>query len=183
MVAWNPQHLTMGAEHPPPSRMALKHSPKPGWLVSALQLPSCSSRAVPTPRYTCARAHIPESLQGTATQRKLSHTRLGAPTCWLWGKDLRRGASKRNSRREGMGSHPPRAGSRQCQSRDGLSEGPPEGRLRRESRLHTTVSAALPFLSFFSSSSPPAPSKVKMMPVWEFTPTAVTTILPEPSMT
>ena len=82
-----------------------------------------------------------------------------------------------------MGSHPPRAGSRQCQSRDGLSEGPLEGRLRRESRLHTTVSAALPFLSFFSSSSPPAPSKVKMMPVWEFTPTAVTTILPEPSMT
>lgn len=41
----------------------------------------------------------------------------------------------------------------------------------------------LPFLSFFSSSSPPAPSRVKMMPVWEFTPTAVTSIRPEPSMT
>lgn len=42
------------------------------------------------------------------------------------------------------------------------------------------------FFSFsfsFSSSSPPAPSKVKMIPVWEFTPTAVTTILPEPSIT
>lgn len=40
-----------------------------------------------------------------------------------------------------------------------------------------------PFLSFFSSSSPLAPSKVKIIPVWEFTPTAVTTIRPEPSMT
>lgn len=40
-----------------------------------------------------------------------------------------------------------------------------------------------PFFSFFSSSSPPAPSKVKMIPVWEFTPTAVTNIRPEPSIT
>ena len=175
----DPQHLTMGAEHPP--RMAPKLSPKPGWLVSALQIPSYSSRALPTPWHTCTWAHMPQSLQGTAIQRKLPCTRLGAPNCWMWGKYLRKGASKRNSRRED--SHPPRAGSHQCQSRDGLSEGPPAGSLRRESRLHTMVSAVLPFLSFFSSSSPPAPSKVKMMPVWEFTPTAVTTILPEPSMT
>lgn len=41
----------------------------------------------------------------------------------------------------------------------------------------------LPFF-FFSSSSPSlAPKRVKMIPVWELTPTAVTTIRPEPSMT
>lgn len=40
-----------------------------------------------------------------------------------------------------------------------------------------------PFFSFFSSSSVPAPSRVKMIPVWELTPTAVTTIRPDPSIT
>lgn len=40
-----------------------------------------------------------------------------------------------------------------------------------------------PFFSFPSSSISPAPSRVKMMPVCEFTPTAVTSILPEPSIT
>lgn len=40
-----------------------------------------------------------------------------------------------------------------------------------------------PFFSFFSSSSVPAPSRVKMIPVWELTPTAVTTMRPEPSIT
>lgn len=41
----------------------------------------------------------------------------------------------------------------------------------------------LPFF-FFSSSSPSlAPKRVKMIPVWELIPTAVTNIRPEPSMT
>lgn len=39
------------------------------------------------------------------------------------------------------------------------------------------------FLTFFSSSFSLAPSRVKMMPVWELRPTADTTILPDPSIT
>ena len=43
--------------------------------------------------------------------------------------------------------------------------------------------SCIPFFSFPSSSTSPAPSRVKMMPVCELTPTAVTSILPEPSIT
>lgn len=43
--------------------------------------------------------------------------------------------------------------------------------------------SVLLFLTFFSSSFSLAPSRVKMMPVWELRPTADTTILPDPSMT
>ncbi len=39
-----------------------------------------------------------------------------------------------------------------------------------------------PFFTFFSSSSP-APKRVKMIPVWEFRPTALTNIRPDPSIT
>lgn len=46
-----------------------------------------------------------------------------------------------------------------------------------------TVKFDKPFFSFTSSSMSPAPSRVKMMPVCELTPTAVTSILPEPSIT
>lgn len=52
------------------------------------------------------------------------------------------------------------------------------------SRHWSVYKVFLPFLfSFFSSSTSPAPSKVKMIPVWELMPTALTTIFPEPSIT
>lgn len=51
----------------------------------------------------------------------------------------------------------------------------------RRTRMHPQC--PLPFF-FFSDSSPLlAPKRVKMIPVWELTPTAVTTIRPDPSMT
>lgn len=43
--------------------------------------------------------------------------------------------------------------------------------------------SVLLFLTFFSSSFSLAPSRVKMIPVWELRPTADTTILPDPSIT
>lgn len=54
----------------------------------------------------------------------------------------------------------------------------PWGQERRESHSE----CLLPFF-FFSSSPSLAPKRVKMIPVWELTPTAVTNIRPEPSMT
>lgn len=45
------------------------------------------------------------------------------------------------------------------------------------------LSRVLLFLTFFSSSFSLAPSRVKMMPVWELRPTADTNILPDPSIT
>lgn len=45
------------------------------------------------------------------------------------------------------------------------------------------LSHVLLFLTFFSSSFSLAPSRVKMIPVWELRPTADTTILPDPSIT
>lgn len=60
---------------------------------------------------------------------------------------------------------------------------------RKEKNLQDSVKNHLersPFFIFLmacSCSSTAAPSSVKMMPAWELTPTAVTTILPLPSMT
>lgn len=48
-------------------------------------------------------------------------------------------------------------------------------------RQMSTDGVRLPFLLFFSSAA--APSSAKMMPAWELIPTAVTTILPLPSIT
>lgn len=73
-----------------------------------------------------------------------------------------------------MASHPLRAGSPQCQSQGLGQQGAVTRQARKRAQLRMRASGlvalelqgtvALPFLSFFSS-SPPAPSKVKMMPV------------------
>lgn len=54
---------------------------------------------------------------------------------------------------------------------------------RETGRKRQVQGTPLPFFTFFSSSPSPAPKRVKMIPVWELMPTAVTTILPEPSIT
>lgn len=50
-------------------------------------------------------------------------------------------------------------------------------------RVSQALSHVLLFLTFFSSSCSLAPSRVKMMPVWELRPTADTSIRPDPSIT
>lgn len=153
--------------------------------------PITTKHGTPPPWHTCPHAFGEHPSEGSCSYTELGGEGGTALTCWLWSKDPRSEDAKRNQKR-GYGCLS--QSQSQSWSQGWASGGPPtagkeerascvEGGPALHGRWELEACMTLPFLSFFSSSSPPAPSKVKMMPVWEFTPTAVTTILPEPSMT
>lgn len=174
MVAWGPQHFTRWAEHLP---YGLNTSPSGPEVLSQARVAGLYPQLLPTKRGPHTLAHL---CLGTLFQ-SLPRTQpsKGNYLAQDWGPNLLalgqrpQGHSKRNSRREGMGSHPPRGWFSSVQSRDGLS-GTTERQAQKRKQASSDGRLVLPYLSY-PSSLPPSPPKlqarkVRLMPVWEFTP-------------